>query len=196
VLIQKQNEMLDQMTAFMSKCRIGEHKNILSFQKEICVSNISLQKVVPYLQEKYDICNISYIDIPFESGLLLINFFLLEYFFSFIRSLGVTYDHPNILDFRFCLKRYILDKHLSNLLSSKSNIEESEEIDNSSFNLNESLLITMQAQLDYKREINKELMHYYIELCVCENNCISFKPCSFTSTYEEEQLLLSLDKLE
>jgi len=50
--------------------------------------------------------------------------------------------------------------------------------------------------LDSSKKTNEECMHCYHESCVCENNnCISFNLCSFTTTYEEEQLLLLLDEV-
>lgn len=177
------------MTTFISECRIGEHKSMLSFQKGICISNASLKQLLPYLQKKYDTCNISYI-ITYR-----LNQDLLEHFFSFVRSLGATYDHPNA--FRFRLKRYILDKHSSDLLSSKSNVKESEEMDNSFLDFDESLLINIQEPFDSRKETFEEPMYCCNKSCVCENNnCISFEVSSYTPTYEEEQLLLSLDKLD
>lgn len=184
----KQNEVLNRMTEFISECRFGNHKSMLNFQKGICISNASLQQLLPYLQEKYNTCNISYI-LTYR-----LNQDLLEHFFSFVRSLGATYDHPNALDFRFRLKRYILGKHSNDLLSSKSNVGNDIELDKSSIDFNESLLSNLEKLDCKKRDI--EEVAFFDESHDCNNNCISLESESYTLTCEEEQLLSSLEELE
>lgn len=41
------------MTNFMHEMRVCGHKYLLPFQKGVILNNISLQQLLPYLQEKY-----------------------------------------------------------------------------------------------------------------------------------------------
>lgn len=49
-----QNKVLDDMTEFVTKLRVGNHGTLIPFQKGIILSNKSLKALLPYLQNKYN----------------------------------------------------------------------------------------------------------------------------------------------
>lgn len=181
------------MTTFIKETRIGKHKTLLPFQKGIILSNTSLQQLLPYLQEQY-----STSDFPITYLITYrLNQDLLENFFSFIRSIGCAYDHPTPLDFKYRLKRYILGKHSSNVLSNKYNVQENKSnesifVSPLSCDVEESVLTDMLAS--YVDEQVTTITSYEEEVYFDEAyEASALDPCAIISNYEEEQLLQKVD---
>ncbi|MGR0261013.1 hypothetical protein, partial [Klebsiella pneumoniae] len=47
---------------------------------------------------------------------------VLENFFSYIRGMGRTHDHPDALQFQYRMRWYIMGKHSSTAFSVKRNV--------------------------------------------------------------------------
>lgn len=106
------------MSRFIGSIRVGTHKELISFQKGILLTNKSLSEMFDYLKEKY---NLEYI---LTSRL---NQDVLENFFAYIRGMGGSNDHPSPLDFRYRLRWYILGKHSAAIFTENRNTAESNE---------------------------------------------------------------------
>jgi len=79
--LEKQDDILREMTELMNEMTIGKHKSLITFQKGIIVSNCSLQQFLPYIKEMYsnDYFNVQYIITRRLNQDVLKNFFhLLE----------------------------------------------------------------------------------------------------------------------
>jgi len=117
--LDKQNKTLDLMTELITKMRVISKTHMMPFQKGILLSNKSLKHLLPYLQEKYTSAH-------FQPQYIITRKLcqdVLENFFSYIRGMGATNDHPSPVDFRNRLKRYILGKHSEHAISVRSNVE-------------------------------------------------------------------------
>jgi len=127
--LEKQDDILREMTELMNEMTIGKYKSLITFQKGIIVSNCSLQQFLPYIKEIYsnDYFNVQYIITR------RLNQDVLENFFSFIRATGIANDKPTALDFKYRLKRYILGKHSTNLFCNEGVCNVSAEFDLSCF---------------------------------------------------------------
>ena len=78
--LQKQNEILNNMTSYMQNIKVRSHKNLLPFQKGIILNNTSLQELHSYLKNQYN-------SNDFQIEYLLtnrINQDVIEIFFSYI----------------------------------------------------------------------------------------------------------------
>nr|CAH7729374.1 unnamed protein product [Callosobruchus chinensis] len=84
--IEKQKELLHKMTEVINIIRVGKHKNLIPFQKGIIISNKSLIEMFEYVSEKYKV------EYVLTSRL---NQDVLENFFSYIRGMGGSNDHPS-----------------------------------------------------------------------------------------------------
>nr|CAH7720027.1 unnamed protein product [Callosobruchus chinensis] len=84
--IEKQKELLHKMTEVINIIRVGKHKNLIPFQKGIILSNKSLIEMFEYVSEKYKV------EYVLTSRL---NQDVLEIFFSYIRGMGDSNDHPS-----------------------------------------------------------------------------------------------------
>lgn len=106
------------MTEFVTKMRMVGKTHMMPFQKGILLNNKSLKQLLPYLQEKYT-------DAHFQLHYLITRKLCqdVENFFSYIRGMGATNDHPSPVDFRNRLKWYILGKHSTHAISVRSNTE-------------------------------------------------------------------------
>ncbi|KAF0682284.1 Uncharacterized protein FWK35_00035584, partial [Aphis craccivora] len=118
--IEKQNELLMKMNAFCLAMRVNLNgkpsSKLLPFQKGIIISNNSLMKLYEDMKEKYDI---SYMTSR------KLNQDVLENAFSYIK--GMTESASNCitaLDFKYCLRLYILGKHSTSVFSSNKNTED------------------------------------------------------------------------
>lgn len=95
-----QNDLLNTMTNFMYKMRVGGHKNLLPFQKGVILNNTSLQQLLPYLQQKYRTND-------FKLTYILTNRLTqdwLENLFSFLRAIGAANNQPSALNLRYRLR--------------------------------------------------------------------------------------------
>lgn len=107
------------MNEYIEEMRVGQRTSLLQFQKGILLSNRSLQQMFAHIQEKYS-------SETFEVKYLLtsrLNQDILETFFSYLRSMGGTHDHPTPVEVQHRLKWYILGKHSEHVLSVGKNTE-------------------------------------------------------------------------
>lgn len=74
--------------------RVGKHRQLIQFQKGI-LSNASLLSLYKYLKETY---NMEYVLTH------RLNQDVLENFFSYIRGMGGSNDHPCTLDIKYRLR--------------------------------------------------------------------------------------------
>ena len=116
-----QNSILERVTKFMKKVKIGNHKTLLPFQKGFILNNMSIQQMLSYLKKTFNTD-----DFVIEYILTTrLNQDCLENLFSYLRAMGLMYDHPSPLSLRYRLKWYILGKHSEVILSPDSkNVED------------------------------------------------------------------------
>lgn len=109
-----QQRILENMSIFVEDTRVFGSKHILPFQNGILLSNKSLLGLYEYLRQSY---NVQYIITT------KLNQDVLENFFSFIRSMGRTNDHPDALQFIYRMRWFVMGKHSTTMRSVKKNIE-------------------------------------------------------------------------
>lgn len=117
--LEEQNKIINDMSHFIEKMRVGQRSTLLPFQKGILICNKSLKEMLPYIQEKYS-------SETFQVEYLLtsrLNQDILENFFSYLRSMGAGYDHPTPVELQHRLKWYILGKHSGHAISPGENTE-------------------------------------------------------------------------
>lgn len=110
--INVQSKVLDEMNIFIEDMLVYGHKKILPFQDGIIISNKSLLGLFHYLKNTY---NIEYLLTA------KLNQDVLENFFSCIRSMGRTHDHPDALQFIYRMRWFIMGRYSSAMMSVKSN---------------------------------------------------------------------------
>lgn len=135
----------------MYEMKVKGHKNLLPFQKDVLLDNISLQQLLPYLQE-------TYITVHFHVMYVMTNRLTqdcLENLFFYLRAMGATNNQLSALNLRYRLRWYILGKHAFDVLSNAVNTEvdrnESNLID---FNDSEDPLIAAAFDSGEKRYPN------------------------------------------
>lgn len=116
--LEKQIMILNETSETVSQMMVGNHKALIPFQKGIVLSNNSLIELFQYLQNQYDL---DYI-LTYK-----LNQDILENFFSYIRGMGATNDHPTAMDIKYRLRWYILGKHSLAIFSLNKNTEETNE---------------------------------------------------------------------
>lgn len=116
--LEKQYDILRNVSTLIEKIRVGKHKSLVPFQKGILLSNRSLSELYQYLHTKY---KIEYILTA------RLNQDVLENFFSYIRGMGGPNDHPHPLDFKHRLKWYILGKYSNSIFTENQNVDNTEE---------------------------------------------------------------------
>nr|CAH7725047.1 unnamed protein product [Callosobruchus chinensis] len=116
--LEQQTKLLNDMTDVMSSVRVGNHKDLIPFQKGIILNNRSISEMFSYLKEKY---KIKYI---LTSRL---NQDVLENFFSYIRGMGGPNEHPSPIDFKYRLRWYILGKNSSAIFTENRNTMETDD---------------------------------------------------------------------
>lgn len=116
--LEKQLMIIKETSETVSKMTVGNHKTLIPFQKGILLSNNSLIELYYYLHSEY---NLEYI-LTYR-----LNQDILENFFSYIRGMGATNDHPTPIDIKYRLRWYILGKHSLAIFSLNKNTEESTE---------------------------------------------------------------------
>lgn len=116
--LENQIALLDEVSMFISLMRVGRHKSLIPFQKGILLSNKSMVNLFHYLREKF---GVEYV-LTYR-----LNQDILENFFSYIRGMGGTNDHPTPLDFQHRLKWYILGKHSAAVFTQNTNTEDTAE---------------------------------------------------------------------
>lgn len=119
VVLDKQNQILEDMNKFILKMRVGNKTCLVPFQKGILVTNNSLKQLLAYIKDKYS-------DKNFQPQYIITRKLcqdVLENFFSYLRAMGATNDHPSPLEFRNRLKWYILGKHSKHAISVRGNTE-------------------------------------------------------------------------
>jgi hypothetical protein len=97
---------------------VGNHKSLIPFQKRILLSNNSSIELYQYVHSEY---NLEYI------LTCILNQDILENFFSNIRGMGATNNHPTPMDVKYKLRWYILGKHSLVVFSMNKNTDESNE---------------------------------------------------------------------
>jgi hypothetical protein len=102
----EQDGILNEVYAFAKNARSKGKHSLLPFQNGIMVSVNSLKSLYADLKEKY---GFRYI-LTYR-----INQDVLENFFSFVRSMGRTYDHPSPVDVKYRLCLYSLGKSTGNV---------------------------------------------------------------------------------
>lgn len=117
--IERQNEIIMNMDEFMKEVRVNIRKTLMHFQKGILLCNKSLQEMFSHIQQKY---SSESFDIKYVFTRRL-NQDILENFFSYIRSMGCTYDHPTPVEIQYRLKWFILGKHSRHVVSRQRNTE-------------------------------------------------------------------------
>ncbi|XP_011861392.1 PREDICTED: uncharacterized protein LOC105558377, partial [Vollenhovia emeryi] len=113
----KQEQTLVLMNLYTESMRVGSRKELMPFQKGILVSNQSIRGLFQYLQRKY----------PEECQYIITRRLqqdILENFFSYLRGMGSTKDHPSAYDFRYRIRWYVLGKHSQAVFTLNRNTEE------------------------------------------------------------------------
>lgn len=101
------------MSQMKSDILVVGRKSLLPFQKGILISNGSLLGLYNHISERFSMTYVlSY----------RLNQDVLENFFSQIRAIGRTYDHPTPLEFKYRMKSQIISRN-SQILSSGTNVE-------------------------------------------------------------------------
>lgn len=116
--LEAQIQIVNQATEVIANMAVGKHKSLVPFQKGIILSNHSLLELHTYLTEKY---NITYI-ITYR-----LNQDVVENFFSYIRGMGATNDHPDPLQVKYRIRWYVLGKHSLSVFTMNNNTEEDSE---------------------------------------------------------------------
>ena len=101
--LERQNELLNRMSFFIKNVKVGKHKALLPFQKEILLNNKSLQTLFTYLQENdtTDAFNNQYILTN------TLNQDVLENLFSYLKGMGAGHDKSSALQLKYRLKWYM-----------------------------------------------------------------------------------------
>lgn len=108
-----QHNILDQMSKVMSELRVKGRKTLLPFQKGILISNTSLKLLFDDLKTRH---NVKYI-LTYR-----LNQDVLENMFGALRARGGLHDHPDALEFKYRLRKYILGRNEGSL-SNAGNVE-------------------------------------------------------------------------
>lgn len=96
VELNKQNEIINEMSNSTSKLRGINKTGLLPFQKGILLTNESLKKLLPYIKEKYS-------DDKFQPQYIITRRLcqdILENFFSYLRAMGAANDHPSPVELK------------------------------------------------------------------------------------------------
>lgn len=117
IKLDAQNLVLDEMNHLMENIKTGKKTSTTPFQRGILISNKSLVHLLTDLKGRTNI-NLEYI---LTSRL---NQDVLENFFSYIRGMGSTHDHPTALSLKHRLKWYILGKHSADVFKCSTNTRE------------------------------------------------------------------------
>ena len=122
----EQKKSLKQIIKTMMAMRVGDHKNMIQFQKGVLITSKSLLALFTKLRQLYP--NIDYLPTSH------LNQDMVESFFSCIRALGSEHTHPTAVEFMDRFRYLLLGKGSSSLLDKKGlNVEtssEENEIDN------------------------------------------------------------------
>lgn len=103
--LQKQNSLLEEMIETIGTMRVmGRRGNLYPFQKGLIISSKSLPKLYGMIREKFHIDYILTNRLS-QDGL--------EHFFSCLRQMGATYDHPSPLSVKHRVRSYLLGKEVS-----------------------------------------------------------------------------------
>jgi len=202
--LEKQDDILREMTELTNETTIGKHKSLITFQKGIIVNNCSLQQFLPYIKEMYsnDYFNVQYIITR------RLNQDVLENFFSFIRATGIAYDKPTALDFKYRLKRYILGKHSTNLFCNERACNVSAEPDLPCFvspfitgEANDESGEVLSTKILEPYALEDKLPHFeeeelFTECNETNNNVIVCDLSTFHPTLEEKEFLTSIDEMD
>jgi len=90
--IENQNILLNKMTQYIKDMRVHGSKSLMPFQKGIIITNKSFQNLFNDLQSEYDIKYIISRRLN-QDGI--------EAYFSYMRGMGGSNDHPTPLDFKY-----------------------------------------------------------------------------------------------
>lgn len=100
--LEKQREILREMTEVMSTPIVPGKKSLLFFQTGILVNNKALDMLLEYVAK-------------FEMKYIVtsrLNQDILEHFFGAIRSKGGLNDHPTPKEFKYRLRKYVMGKYI------------------------------------------------------------------------------------
>ncbi|XP_039968287.1 uncharacterized protein LOC120780084 [Bactrocera tryoni] len=111
--LNKQNNILEQMTQMVSSMRVIGKNGLLPFQKDILQSNNALKLLLDDLRQQY---KINYV-LNYR-----LNQDVLENLFGVIRSKGGLHDHPDRQEFKYRLRSYILG-HNEGTFTEEGNVE-------------------------------------------------------------------------
>lgn len=117
--LKDQKEVLEKTSNVIKTLRVGKHKSLIQFQKGILLSNRSIVELFLYLQKRHS-------DVQYILTTRL-NQDILENFFSYMRGMGSSNDHPNPLDFIYRMRWFILGKHSASVFTENRNTEETGE---------------------------------------------------------------------
>lgn len=173
--LEEQNVCLDEMSNFISKMRVTGKSCLMPFQKGILLSNKSLKQLLLHLKEKYS-------NAKFQPQYIITRKLcqdILENFFSYIRGMGATNDHPSPVDFRNQLKWYILGKHSGHAISVRGNTENDNDNDNDN---------DVQSNISYERYILDDLEDddFAMEAALFMENNSSSRNVQSTEEKDEE----------
>nr|CAH7744568.1 unnamed protein product [Callosobruchus chinensis] len=112
--LEQQTKLLNDMTDVMSSVRVGNHKDLIPFQK-----GNSLWATLSHLAR---IANITKYILTSR-----LNQDVLENFFSYIRGMGGPNEHPSPMDFKYRLRWYILGKNSSAIFTENRNTMETDD---------------------------------------------------------------------
>ena len=109
----EQKKVLTDMVMLIQSLRV--HGRYLPFQKGIVINSRSLLKLCETLANNYSL-----------SYLLTrrLNQDVLEHFFSVVRQMGCSDDHPTPLSFQYPVKNYIIGKGMHNLSTNTNTVDD------------------------------------------------------------------------
>lgn len=126
-----QNKILNTMITTASTMRVGNKDHLYQFQKGLIISSKSLSKLYQMLKEKY---NVSYL-LTYR-----LNQDCLEHFFSCLRQMSGSWDHPSPLETKHRIKKYLLGRE-THLMGMKYNSSKECE----AHNISDAALATMDT---------------------------------------------------
>lgn len=139
------NNMIDLMISMKVNSRRG---GFFAFQKGVILSSESLKGLYSMIKDLFGVDYVLTRRLNQDS---------LEHFFGCIRQMTSTYDHPNAVNFKYRIRKLLLGKGV-HLMSKKTNTVNAEEIDCSSSNArNQVILKNNEEKSDSDRDLDREL---------------------------------------
>ncbi|XP_041451514.1 uncharacterized protein LOC111065350 isoform X1 [Drosophila obscura] len=104
--LNEQRKLIGEMTAVMSALKVPSSKQKHPFQKGVIVSNTSLDQLFQYVGTQYGMEHLITNRISLQP---------LEHFFDALRPKAESNDHPNPMEFKYRLRKYLLSNGLGKI---------------------------------------------------------------------------------